>query len=74
MNLLYLSLFLMFTLLEMSAYTTGEDSSRSFLFETYSAIATFQEAASQLLSLFNVPPFLTHCDFITKAFLFGYTA
>jgi hypothetical protein len=58
----------------MSPQTIGEDSSRSFLFETYAAIGTFQAAASQLLSPFNVPPFLTHSDIITKDFLFGYTA
>jgi hypothetical protein len=73
-KLLYLPVFLMLILLEMSPHTTGEDSSRSFLFETYAAIGTFQAAASQLLSPFNVSPFLTHCDIITKAFLFGYTA
>jgi hypothetical protein len=47
-NLLYLPVFLMLNLLEMSPHTTGEDASRSFLFETYSAIATFEAAASQL--------------------------
>jgi hypothetical protein len=73
-NLLYLPTFLMHILFEMSPHNTVEDSSRSFLFETYSAIATFQAAASQLLSSFNIPPFLTHYDIITKAFLFGYTA
>jgi hypothetical protein len=64
----------MLILLEMSPHITGEDSSRSFLFETYSAIAIFHASASHLLSPFNVPPFLTHCDIITKTFLFGYTA
>jgi hypothetical protein len=58
-NLLYLPIFLMLILLKMSPHTTGEDTSRSFLFETYSAVATFQAAASQLLS---------PCDIIMKAF------
>jgi hypothetical protein len=64
----------MFILLEMPPHTTGEEASRSFIFEIYSAIATFQAATSQLLSPFNITPFLTHCDIIMKAFLFGYTA
>jgi hypothetical protein len=53
-NLLYLPIFLMLILLEMSPQTIGEDSSRSFLFETYAAIATFQAAASQPLQCFTI--------------------
>jgi hypothetical protein len=52
-NLLYLPIFLMLILLEMSPETTGEDASRSFLFETYSAIATFQLLSFSAPSMFH---------------------